>query len=49
MKDYQLKVLERLDDEDWNLPYVVKVVMRPIKNPPLKKTKFSRLIYTKQN
>lgn len=47
--DNQIKVLERLDDEDWNLPKLVKVVMKPIKNPPLKKTKFSRSIYTKQN
>lgn len=40
---YQSKVLEKLDDEDWKLPRVVKVVMKPknsIKNPPLKKTKF---------
>ncbi len=52
MDNFQLKVLERLDDEDWNIPSVVKVVMKPkttIKNPPLKKTKFSRFIYTKQN
>ena len=50
MENYT-KTLERLDDEDWNLPSVVKVVMKPkssIKNPPLKKSKFSRLIYTEQ-
>jgi len=51
MSNYQLKILEKLDDEDWNYPSVVKVVMKPksaINNPPLKKTKFSRLIYTEQ-
>lgn len=52
MKNYQIEVFERLDDEDWNLPRLVKVVMKPkntINNPPLKKTKFPRSIYTKQN
>lgn len=52
MSNYQSKILEKLDDEDWNLPSLIKVVMKPktaINNPPLKKTKFSRSIYTKQN
>lgn len=51
MSDHQLKILEKLDDEDWNYTSVVRLVMKPkstINNPPLKKTKFSRLIYTKQ-
>jgi hypothetical protein len=43
MDNQLLKILEKLDDEDWNLPSVVKVVMKPkntVNNPPLKKTKF---------